>query len=256
MQGISDSAVVSVMFLCYVWYLISTFIPLLSLSFYFPSTPSPPQLFLSLSPPSVSTPLPDYPPDVGYAQGMNDILTRFLVVTNSEVDSYWMFARYMERKRIDFLEETMMKKVGECVHVFTHCIVILNCSNLDLFLDLLSLSVLLTSSHLSLSQFSSPPHLLTSLSHTLLTPSHLSLTPSSPPHFSLTPSSPHIFPSLPPHPLSSSLPPHSLTSSPPHPLLFLTALVKKLIEEIDQELFQFFEGSECKDYLFCHRYGN
>lgn len=114
---------------------------------------------------------------------MNDILTRFLVVTNSEVDSYWMFARYMERKRIDFLEETMMKKVGECVCVFTHCIVII-----------FSLSV-------------------------LSTPSHLSLTPSSP-----------------------SLP--------------LTALVKKLIEEIDQELFQFFEGSECQDYLFCHRYRN
>ena len=54
---------------------------------------------------------------------MNDILTRFLVVTNSEVDSYWMFACYMERKRIDFLEETMMKKVGECACVFTRSIV-------------------------------------------------------------------------------------------------------------------------------------
>ena len=54
----------------------------------------------------------------------------------------------------------------------------------------------------------------------------------------LTLSSPHPFTSL---PLTSPPPPH-------------TALVKKLIEEIDQELFQFFEGSECKDYLFCHRY--
>ena len=236
--------------------------PFLLFSFY--SIPPPPQLFLSLSPPSVSTPLPDYPPDVGYAQGMNDILTRFLVVTNSEVDSYWMFARYMERKRIDFLEETMMKKVGECVHVFTHCIVILNCSNLDLFLDLLSLSQFSSPPHIS--PFLSSPHLLTSLSHTLLTSSHLSLTPSSLPHISpLHP--PHLLtsPLLPPHltsfPHSLLTPslPHSLltlNSSPPHPLLFLTALVKKLIEEIDQELFQFFEGSECKDYLFCHRYGN
>ena len=55
--------------------------------------------------------------DIGYAQGMNDLLARFLVVTNSEVDSYWMFARYMEVKRGDFLEHTMMKKVGECVCV-------------------------------------------------------------------------------------------------------------------------------------------
>ena len=51
--------------------------------------------------------------DVGYAQGMNDLLARFLVVTDSEVDSYWMFVKYMEYKREDFLEDTMMKKVGE-----------------------------------------------------------------------------------------------------------------------------------------------
>jgi len=84
-----------------------------------------------------------YHPDIGYAQGMNDLLARFLVVTNSEVDSYWMFARYMEVKRGDFLEHTMMKKV---------------------------------------------------------------------------------------------------------------ALVKNLIKEIDQGLYQFFERSECEDYLFCHRW--
>ena len=53
------------------------------------------------------------PPEVGYAQGMNDLLARFLVVTNSEVDSYWMFAKYMEYKQEDFLEVTMMKKVGK-----------------------------------------------------------------------------------------------------------------------------------------------
>ena len=51
--------------------------------------------------------------DIGYAQGMNDLLARFLVVTDSEVDSYWMFVKYMEYKREDFIEDTMMKKVGE-----------------------------------------------------------------------------------------------------------------------------------------------
>ena len=50
---------------------------------------------------------------MGYCQGMNDILARFLVVTGSEVDSYWMFTKYMEQKREDFLEHTMMKKVGK-----------------------------------------------------------------------------------------------------------------------------------------------
>ena len=50
--------------------------------------------------------------DIGYSQGMNDILARFLVVTDSEIDSYWMFCSYMEKKRPDFLEDTMMCKIG------------------------------------------------------------------------------------------------------------------------------------------------
>ncbi len=50
--------------------------------------------------------------DIGYAQGMNDILARFLVVTNSEVDSYFLFKKYMDSKREDFLEDTMMAKLG------------------------------------------------------------------------------------------------------------------------------------------------
>ena len=44
---------------------------------------------------------------------MNDILARFLVVTDSEVDSYWMFCNYMEKKRADFLEDTMMCKISK-----------------------------------------------------------------------------------------------------------------------------------------------
>lgn len=82
-------------------------------------------------------------PDIGYSQGMNDILARFLVVTNSEIDSYWMFCSYMEKKRPDFLEDTMMCKIS---------------------------------------------------------------------------------------------------------------LVKGLLQEVDEELFRFFEISECRDYLFCHRW--
>ena len=60
---------------------------------------------------------------MGYAQGMNDLLARFLVVTDSEVDSYWMFTHYMRDKRI---EGSMMRKVGEwrythtCTHTHTH----------------------------------------------------------------------------------------------------------------------------------------
>jgi hypothetical protein len=53
-----------------------------------------------------------YHPDIGYCQGMNDILARFLVVTDCEVDSYWMFSNYMSAKRVDFLENSMMDKIG------------------------------------------------------------------------------------------------------------------------------------------------
>lgn len=45
---------------------------------------------------------------------MNDILSRFLVITDSEVDSYWMFCYYMDKKRSDFIEDTMMSKIGGC----------------------------------------------------------------------------------------------------------------------------------------------
>ncbi len=30
--------------------------------------------------------------------------------------------------------------------------------------------------------------------------------------------------------------------------------MKKLIGEMDTTLYDFFEGSECQDYLFCHRW--
>lgn len=42
---------------------------------------------------------------------MNDILTRFLVVLDSEVDAYWCFANYMERIENDFDENGMVEKM-------------------------------------------------------------------------------------------------------------------------------------------------
>lgn len=124
--------------------------------------------------------------DIGYVQGMNDLLARFLVVTESEVDSYWLFVRYMEEKKSDFLEDTMLHKVGECF---------------------VSLPIILLA----------PPRQLLYLHPRAL------------------------------HPLRHSLlPPLSF----PH----LAGLVKRLLMEMDMELYEFFERSECKDYLFCHRY--
>ncbi|KAJ8028807.1 TBC1 domain family member 15 [Holothuria leucospilota] len=50
-------------------------------------------------------------PDVTYAQGMNDILSRFLVVLNNEVEAYWCFTNYLEKIKMEFLEHGMLKKL-------------------------------------------------------------------------------------------------------------------------------------------------
>ena len=42
---------------------------------------------------------------------MNDILTRFLVVMDSEVDAYWCFSNYMEEVEKDFDEHGMIDKL-------------------------------------------------------------------------------------------------------------------------------------------------
>ena len=51
--------------------------------------------------------------EVGYAQGMNDIMARFLYVMDSEVEAYWMFVKYMEHFKNDFMEAGMLSKIGE-----------------------------------------------------------------------------------------------------------------------------------------------
>ena len=51
--------------------------------------------------------------DVGYAQGMNDIMSRFLVVMDTETEAYWMFVNYMEHFKNDFMEEGMLRKIGK-----------------------------------------------------------------------------------------------------------------------------------------------
>lgn len=52
-------------------------------------------------------------PEVGYAQGMNDIMARFLYVMDDEAEAYWMFLRYMEHFKNDFMEEGMLKKIAQ-----------------------------------------------------------------------------------------------------------------------------------------------
>ena len=42
---------------------------------------------------------------------MNDILTRFMVVLESEVDAYWCFSNYIESVGYDFSEKGMVEKL-------------------------------------------------------------------------------------------------------------------------------------------------
>jgi len=50
-------------------------------------------------------------PDIGYVQGMNDLLTSFMVVFENEVECYWCFSNYMESVQCDFDEKGMLEKV-------------------------------------------------------------------------------------------------------------------------------------------------
>nr|XP_054755482.1 TBC1 domain family member 15-like [Lytechinus pictus] len=50
-------------------------------------------------------------PTVTYAQGMNDVLSRFLVVMEKETEAYWCFTLYLEKVVDDFLETGMIKKL-------------------------------------------------------------------------------------------------------------------------------------------------
>ncbi|XP_031432626.1 TBC1 domain family member 15 isoform X3 [Clupea harengus] len=50
-------------------------------------------------------------PDVSYAQGMNDLCSRFLVVLDSEVDTFWSFSCYMENFSKDFHADGLHRKI-------------------------------------------------------------------------------------------------------------------------------------------------
>ncbi|XP_041041510.1 TBC1 domain family member 17 isoform X1 [Carcharodon carcharias] len=50
-------------------------------------------------------------PDVSYAQGMNDLVSRFLEVLDSEVDAYWCSTFYFEKVSLDFKEEGLIRKI-------------------------------------------------------------------------------------------------------------------------------------------------
>lgn len=48
---------------------------------------------------------------IGYIQGMNDILSRFLVVLDSEFEAYWCFIKYIENTESLYFPEGMVKKL-------------------------------------------------------------------------------------------------------------------------------------------------
>ncbi|KAJ4931049.1 hypothetical protein JOQ06_025349 [Pogonophryne albipinna] len=50
-------------------------------------------------------------PEVNYAQGMNDLCSRFLEVLDSEVDTFWSFSCYMEKFSKDFRADGLHRKI-------------------------------------------------------------------------------------------------------------------------------------------------
>ncbi len=51
-------------------------------------------------------------PEVGYAQGMNDVLSMILAVMDHEADAYWCFQNYLSTIQEDFMTKGMMEKLG------------------------------------------------------------------------------------------------------------------------------------------------
>lgn len=49
--------------------------------------------------------------EVSYAQGMNDLCSRFLEVLDSEVDTFWSFSCYMEKFSKDFRADGLHRKI-------------------------------------------------------------------------------------------------------------------------------------------------
>ncbi|XP_046858495.1 rab GTPase-activating protein 22-like [Xenia sp. Carnegie-2017] len=52
-----------------------------------------------------------FSPDIGYTQGMNDLVSRFHVVLKSEYKTYFCFLNFMERVEKEFLEDGMINKL-------------------------------------------------------------------------------------------------------------------------------------------------
>ncbi|XP_038568453.1 TBC1 domain family member 15 [Micropterus salmoides] len=50
-------------------------------------------------------------PEVSYAQGMNDLCSRFLEILDSEVDTFWSFSCYMEKFSKDFRADGLRRKI-------------------------------------------------------------------------------------------------------------------------------------------------
>lgn len=50
-------------------------------------------------------------PEVSYAQGMNDLCSRFQEVLDSEVDTFWSFSCYMEKFSKDFRADGLHRKI-------------------------------------------------------------------------------------------------------------------------------------------------
>jgi len=51
-------------------------------------------------------------PNIGYVQGMNDILARFMLVfENSEAETFWSFLSFVDKVQSDFLAEGMVRKM-------------------------------------------------------------------------------------------------------------------------------------------------
>jgi len=58
-------------------------------------------------------------PKVGYAQGMNDVLSMILAVMDHEADAYWCLTKYLDNIQADFMAVGMMDKLEQLKELLT-----------------------------------------------------------------------------------------------------------------------------------------
>lgn len=59
-----------------------------------------------------------YPAEIGYVQGMNEVLSMFLVTVEHKAAAFWGFSNYVLRNKLFFNSTGLMAKLSKIITFF------------------------------------------------------------------------------------------------------------------------------------------